>query len=536
MGGAPRRRVLAAWLTALSCLATLASGRRGQRIKTGFGGDGSYEYTDNITPAFTSDLCRERGNVYRGPYLQSSGPTRTVVRWSSDSRGVGVVCFGRSPGAMFEVAASPRGEDGGSDHEVVLEDLVPGTEYYYTTAVIDDATDLETRPSRDEARTHVLSPSQYHSFATFPQRGTLPEDPIRVWAIGDSGMGDYKARSVRDAFVNFTGGDWDLTLGLGDLAYSTGRYEEYQDKFFDHFREQNARIPVFTTPGNHDRPTSDLWSQTGPYFDLFTNPGDGKSGGVPSNHKSYYSFDYGPVHFVSVDSDRLGLEDDPGLYEWLEKDLSEARKLGRYKWIVAYHHQPPYSKGSHDSDAQYECFKLRTNLVPMFEKYGVDLVLAGHSHSYERSHLLNGHFGSSGEIRSNPTLIKATWARDGEGVDTLVKNGDGPHSGTVYIVTGSGARTSGGSLNHPVMARSQNSLGSLLLEFDPSGRSLDVIHVGSAPGEVLDRATIVKTPRGAWEEAWEEALGSGGDQVSFKEEGDEASVFAWEEVVKADEG
>ena len=103
-------------------------------------------------------------------------------------------------------------------------------------------------------------------------------------------------------------------------------------------------------------------------------------------------------------------------------------------------------------------------------------------------------------------------------------------------MTGSGARTSGGSLNHPVMARSQNSLGSLLLEFDPSGRSLDVIHVGSAPGEVLDRATIVKTPRGAWEEAWEEALGSGGDQVSFEEEGDEASVFAWEEVVKADEG
>ena len=92
--------------------------------------------------------------------------------------------------------------------------------------------------------------------------------------------------------------------------------------------------------GNHDRYTCDMWNQTGPYFELFTNPGDGLSGGLASNHKSYYAFDYGNVHFVSVESDRLGLEDDPGLYAWLEADLKAARAK-RYDWIVAFQHQPP---------------------------------------------------------------------------------------------------------------------------------------------------------------------------------------------------
>ena len=456
--------------------------------------------------------CAQSSQIVLAPYLQRAGSDRMTIRWRSVGQGKGVVCFGTSPEAMTRVArengrqwpkTSEKKNVGTwtsmlvSDHQVDLTNLDPTTTYYY--AIGTEAPD----ESRIEIRAaEVAIPSdRYHAFTTFPQRRTLPEDPIRVWAIGDSGWGDHKAKRVRDAFLNFTGGDWDLTLGLGDLAYLKGKDWEYQKRFFNYLSNENSRVPVFTTPGNHDsyNDHTDFKTQTGPYFDLFTNPGDGKSGGVPSNHKSYYSFDYGPIHFVSVDSQELGLHDDPKLYEWLEKDLSEARKLGHYKWIVAYHHQPPYSKGSHDSDAQYECFKLRTNLVPMFEKYGVDLVLAGHSHSYERSHLLNGHFGSSGEIRSNPALIKATWAKDGEGVDTLVKNGDGPHSGTVYIVTGGGAIRGGGPLNHPAMAYSQKNRGSTLLEFDDNelriwllGEHRDEKDDYAGYNKILDEARIVK--------------------------------------------
>ena len=88
----------------------------------------------------------------------------------------------------------------------------------------------------------------------------------------------------------------------------------------------------------------------------------------------------------------------------------------------------------------------------MFEKYGVDLVLAGHSHSYERSHLLNGHFGSSGEVGRNPGVVKARWAKDADGLDTLVKVESGANSGTVYIVTGGGAIRGGGPLNRKFLS------------------------------------------------------------------------------------
>jgi hypothetical protein len=424
--------------------------------------------------------CGQRSNVILTPYLQQAGSDRMTIRWRTNhSQGLGgskgVVCFGTSPEDMTTVVREtglqwPKVAERKdietwdtiqvAEHQVDLQNLDPSKTYFYTIG-----SELGSAVPRSMSADVTIPPSKYYSFTTFPEPRSKQDDPIRVWAIGDSGWGDHKAIRVRDAFMNFTGGDWDLTLGLGDLAYIRGKDWEYQKRFFNFLSEQNARVPVFTTPGNHDAFTSDMKKQTGPYFDLFTNPGDGRSGGVPSNHKSYYSFDYGPIHFVSVDSQELGLKDDPALYEWLEKDLKEAQKAN-YTWIVAYHHQPPYSKGSHDSDAQYECYKLRSNLVPMFEKYGVDLVLAGHSHSYERSHLLNGHFGSSQEAATNPAVFLSRWQKDADGVDTLVKRECGPNSGTVYIVTGGGAIRGGGPLNHPAMAFSQKNRGSTLLEFD----------------------------------------------------------------------
>ena len=445
-------------------------------------------------------------------------------------QGFGVVCYGTSPGNMASVAFDEESFPRGTEHSVSISGLLPSTEYYYVVAVtsaqrlapvekeVEAFSGWGGSPRAEEdswsflveeveeagtglegSSLGIVSPGAYHSFSTFPRPLRDSPPPVRVWAIGDSGMGDDNARRVRDAFLNFTGGDWDLTLGLGDLAYGSGREYEYQRNLFDVYQEQNARIPIFTTPGNHDRPTSDMWKQTGPYFDVFTNPGDGNSGGVASNHKSYYSFDYGKVHFVSVDSDQLGLEDDPALYAWLERDLEAASKAG-YDWIVAYHHQPPYSKGSHDSDAQYECYKLRSNLVPTFEKYGVDLVLAGHSHSYERSHLLNGHFGHSSEVNKNPRVVKARWSKDmATGVDTLVKAESGPNSGTVYIVTGGGAIRGGGPLNHPAMAKTEKNRGSTLLEFD--GKELRIWLLGehrddkddySGYNVILDEAVVIK--------------------------------------------
>ena len=72
---------------------------------------------------------------------------------------------------------------------------------------------------------------------------------------------------------------------------------------------------------------------------------------------------------------------------WLEADLQNNDKL----WVIAFWHHPPYSKGSHDSDTEGKLIDMREIVLPLVEQYGADLVLSGHSHSYERSYLIDGH-------------------------------------------------------------------------------------------------------------------------------------------------
>ena len=79
------------------------------------------------------------------------------------------------------------------------------------------------------------------------------------------------------------------------------------------------------------------------------------------------------------------------MYNWLENDLLNTTQ----DWIVAFWHHPPYSKGSHNSDSESYLIDMRENFLPLLEENGVDLVLSGHSHSYERSYFLNGHYGNS---------------------------------------------------------------------------------------------------------------------------------------------
>ena len=115
---------------------------------------------------------------------------------------------------------------------------------------------------------------------------------------------------------------------------------------------------------------------------------------------------------------------------WLQEDLASHDK----EWLIAYWHHPPYTKGSHDSDVETELIQMRQNVVPILEAFGTDLVLCGHSHCYERSFLINGHYGLSG-------TFGATMKRDGgsgreDDTGSYVKPGTNSAEGTVYVVAG----------------------------------------------------------------------------------------------------
>ena len=93
--------------------------------------------------------------------------------------------------------------------------------------------------------------------------------------------------------------------------------------------------------------------------------------------------------------------------QWLKQDLA----ANTLPWTVVYFHHPPYSKGSHNSDIEIELVNMRERVVPIFERYKVDLVLSGHSHSYERSYLLNGHYGQENTFVAGTHALSSSNAK-----------------------------------------------------------------------------------------------------------------------------
>jgi hypothetical protein len=178
------------------------------------------------------------------------------------------------------------------------------------------------------------------------------------------------------------------------------------------------------------------------------------------------------------------------MIRWLKADL-EANKQD---WLIAYCHHPPYTKGSHNSDndrdSEARMRLMREVVAPILEEHGLDLMLSGHSHAYERSFLLDGLYKASTNLNEK-IHFKSTkdGRKDGTGIYVKPTRGPAPHEGAVYVVAGSSGQKSGGGLQHPVSALSLNVLGSLVLDFD--GNRMDATFIDDK-AVVRDYFTIVK--------------------------------------------
>jgi hypothetical protein len=203
---------------------------------------------------------------------------------------------------------------------------------------------------------------------------------------------------------------------------------------------------------------------------------------------------------------------------WLANDLLATTQ----DWVIAFWHHPPYSKGSHDSDSEGQLIDMRQNVLPILEAGGVDLVLTGHSHSYERSFLLDGHYGTSDTLTSAMILDAGDGKVGGDGAYLKSQPPSAPHDGAVYVVAGSSGQISGGALDHPAAFRSLNVLGSLVI--DVEGPNLDVRFVDSGgvlpdlftmykgdcsalPGEVGDSLSVAPIPTGGTSLTWDQGPG-----------------------------
>ena len=325
----------------------------------------------------TAPLAR----VTRGPYLQLGTSTSIVVRWRTDVATDSRVMYGAGPGSLGSSAGSATLV---TEHEVQLSGLQPDTQYYYAIGT---------------SSTTLAGNDADHFFQTSPRAGTPV--PTRIWVLGDSGTQTASQYAVRDAYYSATGTrHTDLWLMLGDNAYNSGTDAEYQGAVFDAYPTMLRKSVLWPCLGNHDTAQSTTYVDTYPYFQMFTLPKNGEAGGVASGTEHFYSFDFGNIHFICLDSMTADRATNGPMANWLRADLAFTTN----DWIVAFWHHPPYSKGSHDSDTDPVLIQMRQNFLPILEAGGVDLVLAGHSHSYERSFLLDGHYGSSSTLSASMIL------------------------------------------------------------------------------------------------------------------------------------
>ena len=432
-------------------------------------------------------LESENPQLVRGPYLQLGTPSSMIVRWRTDGFTDTKLSYGAAPDSLdttIEIATLTH------EHEVSITGLDSSTRYYYEIG---------------NSETMLAGGDDDHFFKTSPPLGST--DPIRIWVIGDSGQcavdneGCREAMEVKDEYLRWTEANGnrlaDIILMLGDNAYNDGTDREYTQGLFEPFAEVLRNHVLWPVPGNHEFGDSDSPTQSGPYYEAFTLPTSAEAGGLASGTEAYYSFDYGNVHFAALDShdtDRTAPAnsttnicpdsgDAAAMYMWLCEDLGATTQ----DFIFAFWHHPPYTKGSHDSDAEAQLFEMREKFVPVLEHHGTDINLTGHSHSYERSVLIDGHYGRSS------TYQAATHAKDdskGDPESGGYTKDQGANQGTIYSVVGSSSKTTGELTQHPIMTSFRHIEGSAVI--DINGTQMDGYFIDKL-GNVLDEYRLTKT-------------------------------------------
>ena len=220
---------------------------------------------------------------------------------------------------------------------------------------------------------------------------TLPnkEGTVRFLVIGDTGTGSEKQLEVAQMMRRYRQAfPFEFVLMMGDNMYGSEKAIDYKEKFENIYRPLlDQKVKFYAALGNHDEANQR-------FYEHFNMEG-----------QEYYRFKKGNVSFYSLNINYM----DKKQVDWLQGKLATDTST----WKIAYFHHPPYSSGGkHGSDA-----KLRQIVEPLFMRYGVNVVFAGHEHFYERIKPQKGIYyfisGAGGKLRkgdvkkSSPLTAKA---------------------------------------------------------------------------------------------------------------------------------
>ena len=246
---------------------------------------------------------------------------------------------------------------------------------------------------------------------TFAIHRASSPDALRVVVMADVGSGPDSWRMWALAQKQAP----DLILIAGDVSYANGDQQKW-DEWFAHVEPLAATVPVMTALGNHETYCSPdgvklngCARETFEYLEHFH---------MPAKDQLYYSFDLGPAHFTSLDTEAYHPSDPtaPSADKAAQNAfLAQSLRDAGGAWNIVFFHRPLYSSNVHEDDVSDPAAKA--DWQPILDAGGASLVLNGHAHAYERSHPLRG--------------------------DAVVSSGNTVRAGagTFYVTTGGGGRS-----------------------------------------------------------------------------------------------
>jgi hypothetical protein len=239
-------------------------------------------------------------------------------------------------------------------HTVEITGLVAGQEYFYR--VSDSCTILRFR-----------MPQFFYSGASQEEKDLVY--PFSVGLTGDLGQTEVSLMSM----AALAALDADAVFLVGDLSYADG-YGNSWDTFGRAFEALASQVPVLTTGGNHEVGSGEAWM---PYQLRYPTPYQGSGSPDPA----YWGREVGPLHVIALnayaDSNNNSLQ-----FRWLEDYLETKVNRDRTPWVMVMVHAAWYCSNSvHWKEAE----RMRIAMEPLLYSYGVDIVLSGHVHAYERT-------------------------------------------------------------------------------------------------------------------------------------------------------
>ena len=294
------------------------------------------------------------GSFRKGPYLIYPGNnTQMTVLWQMPSTQGCTLAWGTDTSYSTGSAATTEyGTD--HQHKYTITGLTPGTKYYYrVTAGSSVATgSFRSAPAADANNVKFLA---YGDTRTYPDRHAQIMAQINSTVASDPAYQTVLLHS----------GDF---VDSDDEAHWTS---EYFNRSYTATSQMQASMPIMGCLGNHETMGSgvSVFDKYWPY--TYPAPASGR----------YYSFDYGPVHIAVVDMETASYSAGSAQLLWLASDLANSQK----KWKIVMFHEPAWcAGGTHGNNAT-----AQSDIEPILEQNGVQVVFAGHNHYYSRA-VVNG--------------------------------------------------------------------------------------------------------------------------------------------------